>query len=118
MVLTLGYGCRWRWRGNRGRGMKIRMRARGLYWPAYLPQSIPLIAQTPQIAAHYQIRDENIVDEIYSLLPKMNCGACGFPTCRDCAEAIAAGIAPPNACRIVGNNIAPKVQEILAKRNV
>ncbi len=94
------------------------MSARGMHWPAYLNQSIPSIAQAPHTDAQYQLRDKNLVDEIYSLLPKMNCGACGFPTCRDCAEAIAAGIAPPNACRIVGKDIAPKVQEILAKRDV
>ena|GEM_PF-633391 len=53
--------------------------------------------------------------EIYALLPKRDCGACGYDNCYQCALAIAKGEAPPDACRVVGRKIKDKVEEILRR---
>ncbi len=53
--------------------------------------------------------------EIYALLPKRDCGACGYDNCYQCSLAIAKGEAPPDACRVVGRKIKDKVEEILRR---
>jgi electron transport complex protein RnfB len=40
------------------------------------------------------------IDEIESLLPGANCGACGFPGCRGLSEAIVLGKVPVSACPV------------------
>lgn len=37
-------------------------------------------------------------DAVREVLPGANCGGCGYPGCDGCADAIAAGKAPVNAC--------------------
>lgn len=54
-------------------------------------------------------------EEIYNLLPKLDCGACGYPSCYDCAIAIAEGYAPPDACRVSGQKIKKDVEKILRR---
>jgi len=39
------------------------------------------------------------IREIYEVLPKLNCGFCGFETCGKFARAVAEGRAPPFGCR-------------------
>lgn len=53
------------------------------------------------------------VEEVRDALPGANCGACGYPGCSGCAEAIAAGNAPVNACVIGGEKVTNKVAEIM-----
>jgi len=60
------------------------------------------------------VEDEK-VRQIYELLPKRDCGACGYDSCYECALAIANGEAPPDACRVAGKRIAPKIEEILRR---
>lgn len=38
------------------------------------------------------------IEEIYSSLPKLDCGSCGSPTCRSLAEDIVLGFASEDAC--------------------
>lgn len=52
-------------------------------------------------------------DEIRGILPGANCGACGYPGCDGCANAIAEGKAPVNACVVGGNSVAEKVAKIM-----
>ncbi len=56
--------------------------------------------------------------EIYYLLPKRDCGACGYDNCYQCAIAIARGDAPPDACKVVGKKIKEKVENILGETSV
>ncbi|MCD6244761.1 MAG: hypothetical protein J7J65_05985 [Candidatus Korarchaeota archaeon] len=114
----LGYRHRRGWRGNKGRGIRRRLRGNGIAgfyrWSA-IPRINPLAGNPvpyTQQAYPQEVRGD-LVNEIYSLLPKIDCGACGFPTCRDCAEAIASGRASPDACRVVGSKVAPKIQRII-----
>ncbi len=55
------------------------------------------------------------VEAIYELLPKRDCGACGYESCYECALAIAEGEAPPDACKIVGRKVAPQIEKILRR---
>ena len=40
------------------------------------------------------------IDEVESMLPAANCGACGYPGCRAFAEATVKGEAPPSKCTV------------------
>lgn len=42
------------------------------------------------------------VEQIYELLPQLNCGACGFAGCEQAAESIARGDSPPTTCVVAG----------------
>ncbi len=59
---------------------------------------------------------EELAQKIYQYLPKINCGACGYPTCTECARAIAKGEAPYNACRVLKPEQHEKIKEILERR--
>lgn len=52
-------------------------------------------------------------DAIRDSLPSANCGACGYPGCDGCADAIASGKAPVNACPVGGADVAAKIAGIL-----
>jgi len=56
--------------------------------------------------------DPNIT-AIEDELPGANCGGCGFAGCSACAEAIAKGKAPANACIVGGAEVTAKVAGIL-----
>ncbi len=131
----IGVRVRKRWRRRRGWGWRVsRCLVGNLRW-ARLPvgtghvmlASIPsprLYSQLPAEgrASPSEIRPmvaepgENKVREIYELLPKLNCGACGYSSCWECARAIASGLAPPDACRVAGRSLSPQIQRILTKR--
>lgn len=53
------------------------------------------------------------VEEVLEALPGANCGACGYPGCSGCAEAIASGKAPVNACVIGGEKVTNNVASIM-----
>jgi len=44
---------------------------------------------------------ERKVREIYELLPKRDCGACGYGSCYECAIAIAKGEATLDTCKVL-----------------
>ncbi|HIP58381.1 MAG TPA: hypothetical protein EYH00_03645 [Archaeoglobus profundus] len=44
---------------------------------------------------------ERKVKEIYELLPKQDCGACGYESCYECARAIAKGEATLDTCKVL-----------------
>ena len=52
-------------------------------------------------------------DAVRELLPGANCGGCGYPGCDGCADAIAAGKAPVNACPVAGAEVAAKIAEVM-----
>jgi len=55
------------------------------------------------------------LDAVRELLPGANCGGCGFPGCDGCADAIASGKAPVNACPVGGSECAKKIAEALGQ---
>ena len=52
-------------------------------------------------------------DAIREVLPGANCGGCGYPGCDGCADAMASGKAPVNACPVGGATVADQVASIL-----
>ena len=61
----------------------------------------------------FEVKLDPTVDKVLSALPGANCGACGFPGCEGCANAIAKGDAPVTACPVGGATCANKIAEIL-----
>ncbi|SHH67754.1 RnfABCDGE type electron transport complex subunit B [Sporanaerobacter acetigenes] len=61
----------------------------------------------------FAVETDPKVEEIRSVLPGANCGACGFPGCDGLANAIAEGKAPVNGCAVGGKAVADKVAEIM-----
>lgn len=53
------------------------------------------------------------VEEIRTVLPGANCGACGFPGCDGLANAIADGKANTNACVVGGKSVAEALSDIM-----
>lgn len=64
-------------------------------------------------AKRFWVEVDPRVEQIYSLLPGSNCGACGNPSCFAVAEGIAAGDLPPNACVAGGQEVADAVADLL-----
>lgn len=53
------------------------------------------------------------VEQIFELLPQLNCGACGYAGCELAAAAIARGEAPPTACVVGGEEELKLIGSIL-----
>lgn len=53
------------------------------------------------------------ISAVRDALPGANCGACGYAGCDACAEAIAKGEAPLNACVVGGEKSATAIAEIM-----
>ncbi|HMB73256.1 MAG TPA: RnfABCDGE type electron transport complex subunit B [Gammaproteobacteria bacterium] len=57
--------------------------------------------------------DGSLADRIETLLPRIQCGQCGYPGCRPYAEALAHGTAPPNLCPPGGTATAHALADLL-----
>ncbi len=64
--------------------------------------------------AFYVWEDPKVLT-ITDALPGANCGGCGNAGCASAAEAIAAGLAPPNVCVVGGFEVAQAVGEIMGQ---
>jgi Na+-translocating ferredoxin:NAD+ oxidoreductase RNF subunit RnfB len=53
------------------------------------------------------------IDEVTSMLPGANCGACGFAGCRAFAEAVITGQTPPAKCTVMGDDDKAEVASYL-----
>ena len=61
----------------------------------------------------FEVEVDPRLPEIQACLAGANCGGCGYPGCDGCADAIAAGNAPVNACPVGGAEVAGKIAEIM-----
>jgi len=61
----------------------------------------------------FEVKVDAKAAEINEVLPKVQCGKCGFAGCLPYAEAVASGKAPANLCIPGGNAVAKKIGEIL-----
>ncbi|MBE5768237.1 MAG: RnfABCDGE type electron transport complex subunit B [Clostridiales bacterium] len=52
-------------------------------------------------------------DAVREALPGANCGGCGYPGCDGCADAIAAGKAPVNACPVCSADAVNAISDIM-----
>ncbi len=64
----------------------------------------------------FKVEEDPLFKAIYEVLPHGECGACGFPGCHPCAQAIAEGTVPLTACVVGGDEVAQKIKKILAQQ--
>jgi electron transport complex protein RnfB len=64
-------------------------------------------------ARKFAVKKDPRVEEVMSVLPNTNCGACGQPGCAGLAAAIVAGDAPTTACIAGGQEVAQKVADVM-----
>ncbi|MEA3313016.1 MAG: transcriptional repressor [Caldisericota bacterium] len=68
------------------------------------------------IGSPLNVENKEVVNAIYEILPKTDCGKCGYPTCQDCAHAIAMWEAPYDACKMLKPEQQERIKEISQKR--
>ena len=61
----------------------------------------------------FKIVESSKLVEIVKVLPKQNCGKCGFPNCGAFAKAIIEGKAKYGDCVVGGEEVAKKIKEIV-----
>ncbi len=61
----------------------------------------------------FRVEEDPKLEHILALLPGANCGACGFPGCRQLSEAIVNGEAVPTKCTVGGAKIAGEISQIM-----
>ena len=60
-----------------------------------------------------KVEEDPRIERVIEQLPGVNCGACGFASCRALAEQIVGKNASVNSCVAGGNDTAQKIAEIL-----
>jgi len=61
----------------------------------------------------YFAEENPLVKAIYEVLPHGECGACGFPGCHSCAEAIAEAQASVDVCVVGGAATTEKIKKVV-----
>lgn len=64
-------------------------------------------------AKKFEVKLEPKIEELNSVLPGINCGACGYPGCGGYAKAIYNGEAPINYCSPGGEGVQHKIAQIM-----
>ena len=67
------------------------------------------------VSRKLKVKGNPLVEKIEEILPGVNCGACGFTSCRQYAEALAKGQAPIDGCKAGGNAVLCALAGILGK---
>ena len=60
-----------------------------------------------------KVQEDPMVEKIVNVLPGLNCGACGFASCRQYAEALAKKEIEPDQCKAGGEAVLGQLCEIL-----
>lgn len=61
----------------------------------------------------FMVEEDPCRKAILEVLPGANCGACGYPGCSGCSEAIFEGKAPVDACPVGGAYVAESISKIM-----
>jgi Na+-translocating ferredoxin:NAD+ oxidoreductase subunit B len=64
-------------------------------------------------AEKFKVEVDPKIKELLGLLPGVNCGACGYPSCEGFAQALASGKAKHDGCKVGGISTADKIAEKL-----
>lgn len=68
------------------------------------------------VSKYLAVEEDERVEIINSVLPGVNCGACGYPGCNGYATAIIEENAPVNLCKPGKQAVVEKIEEILSKQ--
>ena len=60
-----------------------------------------------------KVKEDPKLEEILGALPGVNCGACGFTSCHQYAEALASGKTSPDLCKAGGEYVMCAISKIL-----
>ncbi len=60
-----------------------------------------------------KVKEDPRIERIEEAIPGLNCGACGFTSCRQYAEALAKEEIAPNQCKAGGEEVINRLSEIL-----
>jgi len=63
----------------------------------------------------FHVQIDPRLEKILDLMPQLNCGACGYGGCLDCARAMLDGKAEPTACPICDHEAREKIAELLGR---
>lgn len=63
----------------------------------------------------FSVKTDPRLEKIEELLPQLNCGACGYGGCADCARALLSGDAEPTVCPVAPPESHRKIAELLGK---
>ena len=66
----------------------------------------------------FAVKEDEKVGKIESILPGVNCGACGYAGCHAYAEAVASGKAEVNLCKPGGEKVMKEICSIMGKEGV
>ncbi|CAK0760423.1 Ion-translocating oxidoreductase complex subunit B [Gammaproteobacteria bacterium] len=77
--------------------------------------SLILGALLGHAAVRFQVKDHALADRIEQVLPRIQCGQCGFPGCKGYAAALARGEAEINLCPPGGQVVLVALATLLRK---
>lgn len=85
-----------------------------IVWTVVLMAAVGLVGSVLLliVSKKLAIGEDERLTYLTSILPGVNCGACGYPGCEQYAKAMLAG-APPNACTSGGNRVADELAAFL-----
>ncbi|MBN2540749.1 MAG: electron transporter RnfB [Bacilli bacterium] len=61
----------------------------------------------------FYVEEDPSIEEVVELLPKYNCGACGYPGCKEMASGLLAGEAKPALCKPMKKEAIPALEAYL-----
>jgi Na+-translocating ferredoxin:NAD+ oxidoreductase subunit B len=81
----------------------------------YILAGVGLVFATFIAAAYWKLRvyEDPRIDVVTAMLPGANCGACGFPGCRNFAEQLVLGAVRPAGCNVINDAGAAEVAKYL-----
>lgn len=65
------------------------------------------------VSKKFYVEEDPALEEVVELLPKYNCGACGYPGCKEMAGALLANEAKPSQCKPMKKEALPALQAYL-----
>lgn len=65
------------------------------------------------ISRKFYVKTDPKVDLVYKLLPHVNCGACGYPSCQKLAETLVATRDPSKICPVGGDELSDRIGQVL-----
>jgi electron transport complex protein RnfB len=61
----------------------------------------------------FYVEEDPAIEDVVNLLPRYNCGACGYPGCKEMAIALLNKEIKPSGCKPIKKDAIPALQEYL-----